>query len=755
MTDRQGRHSLEDSCKGMSTLQSFKLTGGFAPHRENERDESLLHSDDPKEYSAAPSEFFDLDVLKGAVSFDTKPFKHRALVWVGFKKVVFFPMCCQWWLARISPLRYAVGCVLFILQVTLALLYFDRSLPGCSPTSCGTFGSPNIVQMEVILPLVISAVFGVGYGSVVAAAGWEALRNPAGSDTAPSVTTEECEEEDEEEEDEEDQEEDDDEANGGGGGPASLAKLDDRQRRGHGTRSPDVRPSGMRRRERKGNASRHESGLRVLHPEVRRVETTTRGARPERAEGGYWVGKSEASRLEVLAEWSDPVEDLNRRASSVWEMDEGWKYEEEDEDEEEDGGGWGRGVVQPVKVSVWDGAGRHSNTFMSLRDLRAVILGRAGCVRQKAAYRNAVQLGLAMTVLLPSTFHLWTLTASFEHALHSLSSGGGNETSCWASEGKVGSTGGAVYNPSEACAAGGIGLTALGGLHVLLRPLTEWPLLGHRAWDGLRALAVALQATTLCDWSAATVGVVSLCSVAYVAWPTFHALAEAERTYQRRSLYSKFFCALTSSQRARKYRLPHFSLKNVANIRMWLALRAGKNWLRQHRKERSADAVVSSAFVLAIALLSAILFEALSKDSHFLSTLVHWELLVWCCFISFFLLRFMTLGSRTNNRYRDVSVLLTEQINVQLRILQNNSSSFPDKVSQAVDKRERLVVSNNVLKLATKLLKELDGPNKLSGLSMNPVLYNITRVVLVSALSGVMTETLGFKLKLWKILKFK
>lgn len=74
-------------------------------------------------------------------------------------------------------------------------------------------------------------------------------------------------------------------------------------------------------------------------------------------------------------------------------------------------------------------------------------------------------------------------------------------------------------------------------------------------------------------------------------------------------MYSKYFCALTSSQRARKHRLPHFSLKNVANIRVWLALRAGKTWLRRHRRERSADAVVSSAFFLSLALLAAILAE--------------------------------------------------------------------------------------------------------------------------------------------------
>lgn len=74
-------------------------------------------------------------------------------------------------------------------------------------------------------------------------------------------------------------------------------------------------------------------------------------------------------------------------------------------------------------------------------------------------------------------------------------------------------------------------------------------------------------------------------------------------------MYSKYFCALTSSQRARKHRLPFFSLKNVANIRVWLALRAGKTWLRRHRRERSADAVVSMSFFLSLALIAAILSE--------------------------------------------------------------------------------------------------------------------------------------------------
>lgn len=45
-----------------------------------------------------------------AVSFNTKPFKHRALVWIGFKKVLLFPLCWDWWLARVSACVHSVTC---------------------------------------------------------------------------------------------------------------------------------------------------------------------------------------------------------------------------------------------------------------------------------------------------------------------------------------------------------------------------------------------------------------------------------------------------------------------------------------------------------------------------------------------------------------------------------------------------------------------------------------------------------------------
>ncbi|RHZ32168.1 hypothetical protein DYB31_011712 [Aphanomyces astaci] len=97
------------------------------------------------------------------------------------------------------------------------------------------------------------------------------------------------------------------------------------------------------------------------------------------------------------------------------------------------------------------------------------------------------------------------------------------------------------------------------------------------------------------------------------------------------------------------------------------------------------------------------------------------------------------LGSNINRKYQNTSLLLTEQMNVYLKLL------------VTPEKKEKLLISNNVLKLASKLLKELNSPNKISGLTMNPLLYNVTRVVVLSAFSSALSEVFGFKLKLWKM----
>lgn len=45
------------------------------------------------------------------------------------------------------------------------------------------------------------------------------------------------------------------------------------------------------------------------------------------------------------------------------------------------------------------------------------------------------------------------------------------------------------------------------------------------------------------------------------------------------------------------------------------------------------------------------------------------------------------------------------------------------------------------------VLQDLESPYKISGLATNPLLYNITRVVVLSLISGVLSDLLGFRLK--------
>ncbi|XP_059047117.1 protein phtf isoform X2 [Achroia grisella] len=216
----------------------------------------------------------------------------------------------------------------------------------------------------------------------------------------------------------------------------------------------------------------------------------------------------------------------------------------------------------------------------------------------------------------------------------------------------------------------------------------------------------------------------------------FFLLAVAERAFKQRFLYAKLFSHLTSARRARKSELPHFRLNTVRNIKTWLSTRS---YLRRRGPQRSVDVIVSAAFMLTIILLACVSAQLLRESV----TLEHgWllEAMVWSICLGIYLLRFVTLGSNVNRKYRGcLSAILTEQINLHLAIEQRPES------------KEQLTVANNVLKLAGDLLKELDAPFKISGICANHYLYTITKVVILSALSGVLSEMLGFKLKLHKI----
>ncbi|XP_065811146.1 putative homeodomain transcription factor 1 isoform X1 [Labrus bergylta] len=216
----------------------------------------------------------------------------------------------------------------------------------------------------------------------------------------------------------------------------------------------------------------------------------------------------------------------------------------------------------------------------------------------------------------------------------------------------------------------------------------------------------------------------------------FFMMCVAERTYQQRLLFAKYFSHLTSARKAKKSEIPHFRLKKVQNIKMWLSLRS---FLRRRGPQRSVDVIVSTIFLLALSISVIICAQLLHSHKTFLESLTNWELMVWASSLILFLLRLATLGSETNCKYSNSSVLLTEQINLYL------------KMEKKPNKKEELSIVNNVLKLATKLMKELDTPFRLLGLTVNPLIYNITKVVILSAVSAVVSDLFGFNIRLWKI----
>ncbi|OTF77309.1 hypothetical protein BLA29_002505 [Euroglyphus maynei] len=218
----------------------------------------------------------------------------------------------------------------------------------------------------------------------------------------------------------------------------------------------------------------------------------------------------------------------------------------------------------------------------------------------------------------------------------------------------------------------------------------------------------------------------------------FFLLCVTERTFKQRFLYSKYFSHITRRDRAKRSQIPHFRLHKVRNLKVWLSVRS---YLRRYGPHRSVDTICSTTFIISICLLTCISLQILKDSNESCTTrLICWEMIFWSLAMGIYIMRLMILGSRINQKYRsNLSVLITEQINLYLQL------------ERKPHKKDALMLANQVLKLAVDLLKELESPYKISGFSANPYLYNITKVVVLSAFSAVLTEMLGFKLKLYKI----
>ena len=257
--------------------------------------------------------------------------------------------------------------------------------------------------------------------------------------------------------------------------------------------------------------------------------------------------------------------------------------------------------------------------------------------------------------------------------------------------------------------------------------------------------------------------VVCMCtavSASFLSMLIFRGLCIAENTYWRRFLFAKYFAALTSSRRARKANLPHFRLHKISHIRSWLSLRARRNARVRQGPHRAGDSIAQSSVTLTVCLVGVVGLQIVSTISggenngdapipasralgKAADGFEEWVLFLWTAVLCIYMMRFMNLASKTSQKYRNNAQLLTEQLNLYLRMLRKP------------EKQEELKTCNHVLKIASQLIKELEGDDakkkRWQKALLNPFVYSLVRVVLLSALGALSSEVLGFRVRLWKL----
>jgi hypothetical protein len=249
----------------------------------------------------------------------------------------------------------------------------------------------------------------------------------------------------------------------------------------------------------------------------------------------------------------------------------------------------------------------------------------------------------------------------------------------------------------------------------------------------------------------------SFASSFILAWILLGYVAGAVETFKRRYMYAKYFSKLTSSRKARRAGLPYFRLHKVDHIKVWLSLRSRRADLDRESigPYRSSDVVAHFVFMVAIFLVGVVAFRAMQNMSGgatqqnnkqpgtMLSTMGDWILGIWALLLAIFVQRIMALASKTHERFMDTSVLLTEELNIHMRLLRKP------------EKKDELNACNQMLKVAAALIKELEGGKTKKGqggaLVLDPWLYSIVRVILLSALGALSSDLFGFRVRFWKI----
>lgn len=95
-------------------------------------------------------------------------------------------------------------------------------------------------------------------------------------------------------------------------------------------------------------------------------------------------------------------------------------------------------------------------------------------------------------------------------------------------------------------------------------------------------------------------------------------------------------------------------------------------------------AIGDAHFVYCSSIINSLFRQLLADVEKFIKLYANWELTLCCLFLMCYLLRFYSLGTKITKKYRNLSTIITEQINLFLHM------------EQKPHKKEELLVANSV-----------------------------------------------------------
>lgn len=87
--------------------------------------------------------------------------------------------------------------------------------------------------------------------------------------------------------------------------------------------------------------------------------------------------------------------------------------------------------------------------------------------------------------------------------------------------------------------------------------------------------------------------------------------------------------------------------------------------LQKYGPRKSVDVVVSFSCVSCLICVIFTCFMVVNAEDQFTVSIYVWESMLWLLAVGSFLLRFMVLGSKTNQKFRNLSILTTEQVSLK------------------------------------------------------------------------------------------